>query len=77
MRYTEGANHRPFQEYDVPKAPARSACNPLCQKCLRHCRQPSAVVLVDCPRFLPLPFKIEKHAYDQLDLFGSPRGDRP
>jgi hypothetical protein len=36
---------------------------------VRRCRQPAGVVLVDCPRFLPRPFKITEHRYDQLDLF--------
>lgn len=46
-------------------------CNKLCAKCLRHCKQPEAVLLVDCPRFLPFPFKVEKNRYEQIDLFGS------
>jgi hypothetical protein len=45
------------------------ACNPLCGKCRRQCKQPPAAVLVDCPRFLPFPFKVAKHRFDQLDLF--------
>jgi len=53
----------------VPEAHQKKDCNSLCRKCLRSCRQPAAVVLVDCPRFMPLPFKVEKHSYDQLDLF--------
>ena len=43
--------------------------NPLCAKCLRPCRQSAAVLLVECPRFLPLPFKVERHRFDQLELF--------
>ena len=43
--------------------------NPLCAKCLRSCRQPATVVLVECPRFRPLPFKVEKLRFDQLELF--------
>jgi hypothetical protein len=27
------------------------------------------VVLVECPRFFPLPFKVERHRFDQLELF--------
>jgi hypothetical protein len=46
------------------------SCNPLCGKCLRHCKQPPAAVLVDCPRYLPRPFKIARHRFDQLELFG-------
>ncbi|PLY07116.1 MAG: hypothetical protein C0624_03775 [Desulfuromonas sp.] len=59
------------------KTPSKSNCNPLCKKCLRNCRQPQQVVLVDCPRFMPLPFKVDKHVYDQLDLFAAPGQDRP
>jgi len=59
----------------VSKAPARNDCNTLCRKCLRSCRQPASAVLVDCPRFLPLPFKVDKHAFDQLDLFATPGQD--
>lgn len=51
-------------------APFRIDSNPLCAKCRRTCRQPKAAVLVDCPRFLPFPFKIEKNRYEQIDLFG-------
>lgn len=43
--------------------------NPLCSKCLRPCKQPVTCLLVECPRFYPLPFKVEKHRYAQLDLF--------
>jgi len=60
----------------MPKGPAALTrdtkpkdCNPLCGKCRRHCRQPAAAVLVDCPRFLPFPFKVAKHRFDQLELF--------
>lgn len=48
--------------------------NPLCRKCLRNCKQPAASLLVDCPRYYPMPFKVERHRYDQLDLFGD--GDK-
>jgi len=43
--------------------------NPLCAKCLRPCKQPAAALLVECPRFFPLPFKVARHRFDQLDLF--------
>lgn len=43
--------------------------NPLCGKCLRPCKQPATVVLLECPRFYPLPFKVERHRFDQLELF--------
>ncbi len=44
--------------------------NTLCRKCLRSCRQSADNLLLDCPRYLPRPFKVEEHRYDQLDLFG-------
>lgn len=54
------------------KIPAKEQeCNTLCAKCLRSCRQTAGTLLVDCPRFLPRPFKIEEHRFAQLDLFGS------
>lgn len=43
--------------------------NPLCTKCLRPCKQPVTCLLVECPRYYPLPFKVEKLRYTQLDLF--------
>ena len=43
--------------------------NALCIKCLRPCKQPVANLLIECPRYYPLPFKVEKHRYDQLGLF--------
>ncbi len=43
-----------------------------CLKCLRNCRQPASVVLVDCPRFFPLPFRVDRHKFTQLDLFAPP-----
>lgn len=54
--------------------PDPSTLNPLCVKCLRPCKQPAAVVLVECPRFFPLPFKVEKHRFAQLELFTDERG---
>ncbi len=54
-----------------PKSPPQN-CNALCLKCLRNCRQPASVVLVDCPRFFPLPFRVDKHKFTQLDLFAPP-----
>jgi hypothetical protein len=53
----------------VKKTSDEKSVNPLCGRCVRRCRQPAGVVLVDCPRFLPRPFKITEHRYDQLDLF--------
>jgi len=50
------------------------ALNPLCTKCLRKCKQPATVLLVECPRFFPMPFKVARHRFDQLDLFGDDQG---
>ena len=44
-------------------------CNPLCAKCIRHCKQDETSLLVDCPRFQPYPFKIEKFKFEQIGLF--------
>jgi hypothetical protein len=46
--------------------------NSLCERCLRSCRQNAAIILIECTRFLPRPFKIVEHRFDQLDLFGAP-----
>jgi len=43
--------------------------NPLCLKCLRECKQPAANLLLECPRYFPLPFKVDKHRFDQMGLF--------
>lgn len=43
--------------------------NPLCYKCLRSCKQPASSLLVECPRYFPLPFKVEKHRFEQMGLF--------
>ena len=51
------------------KVISRKECNALCRKCVRTCRQPAAVLLLDCPRFLPRPFKIAEHRFEQLELF--------
>ncbi len=53
----------------VKKTLDETSINSLCGRCVRRCRQSACVVLVDCPRFLPRPFKIAEHRYDQLDLF--------
>jgi hypothetical protein len=51
--------------------------NKLCSKCIRTCRQDESVLLVDCARFLPRPFKSEELKFSQLDLFGdSPSEDK-
>ncbi len=56
---------------DASKTP-EAVVNKLCRKCIRNCRQEEAVLLLDCPRFLPRPFKSEKLEFTQLDLFGTP-----
>jgi hypothetical protein len=45
--------------------------NPLCLKCLRPCKQPATSLLLECPRYFPLPFKVAKHCFDQMSLFDS------
>lgn len=57
----------------MSKPPDPATLNPLCGKCLRPCKQPATVVLLECPRFHPLPFKVERHRFDQLELFGAPQ----
>lgn len=44
--------------------------NKLCSRCVRQCKQPAALVMLECPRFQPRPFKSEQHNFKQLDLFG-------
>ena len=51
-------------------SPDEKAVNSLCLKCLRNCKQPAANLLLECPRYFPLPFKVEKHRFDQMGLFG-------
>jgi hypothetical protein len=51
-------------------SPDEKVVNPLCLKCLRNCKQPAANLLLECPRYFPLPFKVEKHRFDQMGLFG-------
>lgn len=48
---------------------ARQDANPLCRKCVRRCRQSATVLLLECPRFRPFPFKIQICRYEQLELF--------
>lgn len=47
--------------------------NKLCIRCIRQCKQPIAMLMLECPRFQPRPFKSEKHDFTQLDLFGQPK----
>jgi len=43
--------------------------NKLCVRCIRQCKQPVEIQMLECPRFQPRPFKSEKHRFQQLDLF--------
>lgn len=43
--------------------------NPLCDRCLRACKQSGSGLLLECPRFLRRPFKVTAHRFEQLDLF--------
>jgi hypothetical protein len=47
----------------------RLEINKLCGRCIRQCKQPDSIVMLDCPRFQPRPFKSEVLKYEQLDLF--------
>jgi hypothetical protein len=47
----------------------RSKINKLCGRCIRQCKQPDSIVMLDCPRFQPRPFKSEVMKCEQLDLF--------
>jgi hypothetical protein len=51
-------------------SPKDKMINTLCVKCLRNCKQPADNLLLECPRYFPLPFKVEKLRFDQMDLFG-------
>lgn len=43
--------------------------NKLCKRCIRHCKQADTIVMLECPRFQPRPFKSQEHKFQQLDLF--------
>ena len=47
--------------------------NKLCSRCIRTCKQPAAMLMLECPRFQPRPFKSEKCKFQQMDLFGQPK----
>lgn len=55
-----------------PQASSRvpTSANVLCRRCIRSCRQSNQVLLLDCPRFVPRPFKVQKPPGEQLNLFG-------
>jgi hypothetical protein len=60
-----------FKKGPLPltRIPEVEEFNTLCRKCRRTCRQPAGALLIDCPRFFPFPFKVDRHRYDQLELF--------
>lgn len=43
--------------------------NKLCLKCVRSCKQSARILMLDCPRFQPRPFKLQEYRFQQLDLF--------
>jgi len=51
------------------KEKSQNEINKLCQRCIRQCKQPECIVMLECPRFEPRPFKSEKLKFKQLDLF--------
>ena len=51
--------------------PTGPTANKLCARCLRHCKQDAAVVLLECPRFLVRPFKSPHYSFAQLELFAT------
>ncbi len=53
----------------MKSSPDASKINSLCLKCLRSCKQPVENLLIACPRYFPLPFKVDKHRFDQMGLF--------
>ena len=59
----------------MSSTPDAKAINPLCLKCLRNCKQPASNLLVECPRYYPLPFKVDKHRFDQMSLFDKKNKD--
>ncbi|MBW2688947.1 MAG: hypothetical protein JRC99_03325 [Deltaproteobacteria bacterium] len=53
----------------MKSSPDAEMFNSLCVKCLRSCKQPSVNLLIECPRYFPMPFKVDKHRFDQMSLF--------
>lgn len=47
----------------------REPSNKLCLRCVRSCKQTARILMLDCPRFQPRPFKSEVHRFRQMDLF--------
>jgi hypothetical protein len=43
--------------------------NKLCSRCIRQCKQFESIIMLECPRFQPRPFKSESLKFQQLDLF--------
>lgn len=48
--------------------------NKLCARCVRRCKQPAVILMLECPRFQQRPFKSEEFKFQQLDLFGEKKG---
>ena len=48
--------------------------NKLCARCVRRCKQPTVILMLECPRFQQRPFKSEEFKFQQLDLFGEKKG---
>ncbi len=48
---------------------SKEQLNRLCCHCIRHCKQPESIVMLECPRYQPRPFKSEELNFRQLDLF--------
>jgi hypothetical protein len=45
--------------------------NKLCSRCIRQCKQSESIIMLECPRFQPRPFKSEQLNFKQLDLFSA------
>jgi hypothetical protein len=43
--------------------------NKLCRRCIRQCKQSVSIVMLECPRFQPRPFKSEEFKFKQMNLF--------
>ncbi len=43
--------------------------NKLCRRCIRPCKQPDSIIMLNCPRLQPRPFKSEVLKFEQMDLF--------
>ncbi|TYO98548.1 hypothetical protein EDC39_106152 [Geothermobacter ehrlichii] len=54
----------------MPRPIPPELSNRLCRRCLRSCRQPEHVLLLECPRFVRRPFDSPSYSFRQLELFG-------